>query len=576
MGSDVMSGGFGEDKLFGGTGNDFMGGDFGDDLLVGGMGNDVMSGGFGDDLMNGGTGNDFMTGDFGDDQMQGGAGNDFMNGGFGADQMNGGTGADFMVGGAGNDTMMGDDASDTMFGGLGDDDMYGGAGDDTMHGGEGNDVMSGGDGTDTMYGDAGNDIMNGDAGDDNLSMYGGTGDDVLNGGTGDDNLWGEAGNDLIYSSEGQDNIDGGADYDTIVFSGSNGNGEGNETYATGGTGINYFQFMAGSVGDLILESLGEDTLDFSLYDHGISLDMGSTERQQVSTWTDGSNTLSLWVTLKGLFTNLIGTNQSDTLKGNELANNIEGRNGNDFLSGGAGVDSLYGGDKSDALNSYDPSDGMDTDLDALAYVGGVSHEDNWYSIELPVPLTKKGGGGGDLNLTIPVTGAEPIRLECGGLTDRIFTLELPSGDYARIFGLCATGEDDFWGTLVQEAAETLPAQTSPYNFGAGMTLTILRGLDAASLIPVTPMPFGAGIDYSFVDREGMHGKSAAMMYWDAVTAAGSWGAVPEYKLVDGAVVHTLIHPTLTDGMTILSGMQAVDNRYNMSTNFYGTMLAVSN
>ncbi len=57
---------------------------------------------------------------------------------------------------------------------------------------------------------------------------------------------------------------------------------------------------------------------------------------------------------------------------------------------------------------------MDTDLDAVAVPGGVNHEDNWHSIELPVALpvppsptpaallVPVTGGGG--NLTIPVTG----------------------------------------------------------------------------------------------------------------------------------------------------------------------------
>jgi hypothetical protein len=105
------------------------------------------------------------------------------------------------------------------------------------------------------------------------------------------------------TSEGQDFIEGGMDDDLMVIGGNNGNGVGQENYATGGTGVNYFQFMAGATGDLILESQGTDTLAFSLYDHGVVIDMNNTtDRQEVATWDEddgmgGTVTNSLWITL---------------------------------------------------------------------------------------------------------------------------------------------------------------------------------------------------------------------------------------------------------------------------------------
>ncbi|MBA3074037.1 MAG: hypothetical protein FP831_10600, partial [Anaerolineae bacterium] len=362
---------------FGGKGDDILDGGKGDDFLYGGVGNDILNGGSGDDALFGGKG---------DDTMDGGSGNDFLAGGVGNDVMNGGSGHDFLLGGEGDDTMDGGDGHDFLAGGVGNDVMNGGSGNDFLLGGEGNDIMTG---------DAGNDIV-----------------------------LGEEGDDTITTSEGRDYIDAGLGTDTLIITGINGNGETQETYATGGAGVNYFLFMAGAYGDLLLESQGEDTLDFSSYDRGVTIDMSKTdERQQVATWDEADTvdptitvTKSLWVTLRGLFTNLIGSNEDDVLRGNDLVNTIEGRDGNDQIGGGGGVDNIFGGDQSDALNSYDPSDGMDIDLDAVAVPGGVNHEDNWHSIELPValplppspistpaallvPVTGVGG-----NLFIPVTG----------------------------------------------------------------------------------------------------------------------------------------------------------------------------
>lgn len=455
--------------------------------------------------------------------------------------------------------------------------MFGGDGKDTMNGDAGNDAMFGGDGADTMSGGEGNDLM-----------FGGNGGDTMTGDAGNDTLFGNSGDDTITTSLDQDTIDAGKGDDLIIiFGGENGNGEGNETYATGGTGVNYFQFMAGAYGDLELESEGEDTLDFSGYDHEVSIDMSSTARQEVSTWTDGVDTWSLFVTLKGLFTNLIGSNYDDTLVGNSLVNTIEGRDGNDKLSGREGVDNIYGGDQTDALNSYDLTDGYDIDLDAIPYVGGVTHEDNWYSIEGPVALTGGGGGGGGvlplvpfgvgglgLGVIIPVTGADPIWLDCGGVVDRAFTLQLPNGDEVTISGLCATGENNYWAALTAEELATLPLEVTGSAFGAGMTLNLLQETAPNQLDPLTVAPAGVQIEYSFLLRPDLAGKTPGEMFWDTSKEPGDWLTLPDYTVQDGAVVSTAIHPDLGDGLTILSGAAVVGDRLTITTNFPGTFLQV--
>jgi Ca2+-binding RTX toxin-like protein len=73
-----MSGGGGNDSLFGGSGNDTLSGEAGDDLIDGGDGNDLITDHSGLNIMQGGAGNDIIrgrgtfAGGSGDDQLQAG------------------------------------------------------------------------------------------------------------------------------------------------------------------------------------------------------------------------------------------------------------------------------------------------------------------------------------------------------------------------------------------------------------------------------------------------------------------------------------------------------------------------
>jgi Ca2+-binding RTX toxin-like protein len=60
--NDTITGGGGNDLLFGGAGNDSISATSGTNLLVGGAGNDTIAGGTGNDYFIGGAGNDSMTG----------------------------------------------------------------------------------------------------------------------------------------------------------------------------------------------------------------------------------------------------------------------------------------------------------------------------------------------------------------------------------------------------------------------------------------------------------------------------------------------------------------------------------
>lgn len=105
-GRDNLSGGTGDDILYGLSGNDTMSGGSGDDTLFGQSGSDKLNGGAGNDVLIGGAGDDTLNGDGGDDALYGGAGDDVLDGGVGNDTLIGGTGADTMRGGNGADTFI--------------------------------------------------------------------------------------------------------------------------------------------------------------------------------------------------------------------------------------------------------------------------------------------------------------------------------------------------------------------------------------------------------------------------------------------------------------------------------------
>ncbi|MDF0535184.1 VWA domain-containing protein, partial [Shewanella sp. A32] len=66
-------------------------------------------------------------------------------------------------------------------------------GDDIIHAGNGNDIVFGQGGNDTIYGEAGDDLI-----------YGGTGNDVIDGGQGKDTIYGGLGDDTLTGGNGKD------------------------------------------------------------------------------------------------------------------------------------------------------------------------------------------------------------------------------------------------------------------------------------------------------------------------------------------------------------------------------------
>ena len=212
--------------LTGGEGQDFLYGSIHPDEIIGGGGNDLLQGNAGDDLLEGGYGSDLLQGGPGDDTLllssDGAWSSRFLAYNAGSPG-HPGTGQtlpiagmqsshDVLDGGAGVDRVLGTEHADALF--L--DDRFSPfpqghaprlTGIEAFRMGEGNDIV---DLTSSLFqlgpvaieGGAGDDVLWSSAGDDRL--FGGPGDDQLFGGWGSDHLVGNAGNDLLQGWDGDD------------------------------------------------------------------------------------------------------------------------------------------------------------------------------------------------------------------------------------------------------------------------------------------------------------------------------------------------------------------------------------
>ncbi|WGM40406.1 hypothetical protein [Caulobacter sp. NIBR1757] len=347
--------------LIGGTGNDVLNGNEGDDTLIGGGGEDNLKGGAGNDT--------YYVDSAGDMISDVGGGIDtiitslnsftilssvFENLSFNGTGDFAGTGtslANIITGGAGNDTLSGLAGDDQLNGGLGDDHLLGGQGADTLRGGEGADTLEGEAGNDTYHvADAGDLVIEAlNAGTDsvisllnsytltdnveNLSFVfagavtgignglnniitGGTGDDLLEGRVGDDKLFGGLGVDTLLGAEGNDTLDG----------------QGGDDYAAGGIGND--TYIIDSLGDVVVEVVGEGTTD--------------TVKTALSSLTLADNVEIMLYTGAASFSGT-GNASNNTINGGAFGDSLYGLAGADTLRGGLGTDALYGGDDNDKL-----------------------------------------------------------------------------------------------------------------------------------------------------------------------------------------------------------------------------------
>jgi Ca2+-binding RTX toxin-like protein len=292
-----LSGGSGNDTIFGTSGNDTIFGNAGRDYLVGNDGDDSIDGGANDDTLDGGSGNNTLNGGAGDDTFNiigtgtaiGGEGNDiFILSGPYTGSIDGGGGSDLIEftgtfsgsfvgietvvgqGSGGNDFLIGGDGNDSLDGQGGNDTLEARGGNDTLIGGTGDDLLKPGLGIDTVDGGAGIDLLEVDYSSlstpvsvsfsngtgsvsttdnqvnftniERLNLKTGSSNDTLNGTANNDTLVAGDGNDSLLGNAGSDSLDGGAGNDTLVGANPNNTNPGLAEIDTlaGGTGSDLF------------------------------------------------------------------------------------------------------------------------------------------------------------------------------------------------------------------------------------------------------------------------------------------------------------------------------------------------
>ena len=164
------------------------------------------------------------------------------------------------------------------------------------------------------------------------------GDDDLQGGWANDALYGDDGTDELSGSYGQDSLLGGNGDD--VLDGGPGDGEGKPDRK-----------------DQLSGGLGRDLADYSDHEIGVTISLDDVR-------DDGSRDENDRVSSD--IEDVLGTTESDTLKGSAAANRLSGNGskpdalygygGNDTLIGSWGADWLDGGTGNDVLPAKDGSD----------------------------------------------------------------------------------------------------------------------------------------------------------------------------------------------------------------------------
>ena len=159
-------------------------------------------------------------------------------------------------------------------------------------------------------------------------------DDEITGSAGDNVLLGLGGDDVIVGLQGVDTIDGGAGDDIIALIDTVDQGE---TISGGANGDE-----AGDSDTIILTSLLEGvTIDLDIANQGINLP-GDPSQDGILTGSDSGN-----VTTLSDIENVVGTENDDTIFGNNEVNFLEGAGGDDLVHGFGSSDFLSGGEGTD-------------------------------------------------------------------------------------------------------------------------------------------------------------------------------------------------------------------------------------
>jgi Ca2+-binding RTX toxin-like protein len=256
--------------------------------------------------------------------------------------LNGGTGNDSLIGGEGNDTLISGPGIDTLLGGLGNDTYI--IENSTVFIAE-----NPNEGIDTVYASVdynlgadlenlvltGSNAINGLGNSLNNLIIGNDNNNVLNGGVGNDTLQGGAGNDTYRI---------GWDIGDSVIADF-----GDDAQKVGHLIKQWTKYVNANLNtghDVISDSSGSDTLDFSGRISGLNVNLNQTSVQFQSHSGQYANSIQ-WNS--GSIENVSGSLGNDIITGNAADNVLSGGFGDDYLHGSSGNDTLLGGLGKDTL-----------------------------------------------------------------------------------------------------------------------------------------------------------------------------------------------------------------------------------
>lgn len=175
--------------------------------------------------------------------------------------------------------------------------------------------------------------------------------DSLTGTLRKDDLQAGGGNDTVRARAGNDRLEGGRGDDTIK----------------GGMGDDTFVFTARWERDILNDSSGAGTLDFSALASGVFVKLVSSTDLEVSS---GPNTVN-WPS-NVLVERVLGGSGGDFVEANEAKNVLLGKGGGDELAGMGGGDTLFGSEGFDALRGGPGDDDLNggADGDTYFFAGG--------------------------------------------------------------------------------------------------------------------------------------------------------------------------------------------------------------
>ena len=301
-------------------------------------------------------------------------GNDVLNGTPYADTINGLGGDDLIDGKTGNDTHIGGPGNDTLFGNLGADTFDGGADIDTL---------------DFSYTA---DNVNIDLSATKITFSSGQVETVVN----VENVIAGAGNNSLTGDDKANRLDGGAGNDTLS------GGAGNDTLI-GGAGLDSFDGGA----DI-------DTVDFRHSSQAVTIDLAMGRAIFPVDDPDDDPVIETITNVE----NVIGSTGNNMITGDSKANRLDGDAGDDTITGGGGNDTLNGGRDSDTY-IFSRSDGQDTihddgviGTDTLKFGDEITEADLAFEISGNDLIVGVLADDRDFNVAIPAasTLADRVRL----------------------------------------------------------------------------------------------------------------------------------------------------------------------